>query len=325
MKAIVVLLVLVAVAAAATPFLTEDLVSKINSIPGLTWKASAKNGIRVNGATKDELKALLGARMTAKPMLPARVFTEAELKDPIPDSFDAAEHWPDCPTLKEIRDQSACGSCWAIAAAEAMSDRYCIQQNIKSLRISTSHLMECCWACGQGCHGGHPYSAWSFWVSNGLFTEDCQPYPFPRCEHHIPQNHYPVCPATNPTPPCSAGACNGNSTDKPVKHYGAKAYSISGVEGYQRELMTSGPFEVSFTVYSDWMAYKSGVYTRTSSEVMGGHAVKVVGWGELDGVKYWKIANSWNEDWGMDGYFLIRRGTNECGIDYTGTAGTPKN
>lgn len=30
----------------------------------------------------------------------------------LPDSFDARLQWPNCPTIKEIRDQGSCGSCW---------------------------------------------------------------------------------------------------------------------------------------------------------------------------------------------------------------------
>ena len=30
----------------------------------------------------------------------------------LPKSFDAREQWPNCPTIKEIRDQGSCGSCW---------------------------------------------------------------------------------------------------------------------------------------------------------------------------------------------------------------------
>jgi len=37
--------------------------------------------------------------------------TEYEAVD-IPESFDARQQWPDCPSTKEIRDQGSCGSCW---------------------------------------------------------------------------------------------------------------------------------------------------------------------------------------------------------------------
>lgn len=30
----------------------------------------------------------------------------------LPESFDSREQWPNCPTIKEIRDQGSCGSCW---------------------------------------------------------------------------------------------------------------------------------------------------------------------------------------------------------------------
>jgi cathepsin B len=36
------------------------------------------------------------------------------------------------------------------------------------------------------------------------------------------------------------------------------------------------------------------------------------------------VANSWNEDWGDNGFFKIRRGTNECGIEGQIVTGIPK-
>ena len=48
---------------------------------------------------------------------------------------------------------------------------------------------------------------------------------------------------------------------------------------------------------------------------MGGHAVTFVGYGEEKGTKYWKVLNSWGEDWGEDGFFRIIRGVDECGIE----------
>lgn len=54
---------------------------------------------------------------------------------------------------------------------------------------------------------------------------------------------------------------------------------------------------------------------------MGLHAVKMIGWGEENGTKYWLVANSWNEDWGDKGIFKILRGTNEYGIEKELTSG----
>ena len=48
-----------------------------------------------------------------------------------------------------------------------------------------------------------------------------------------------------------------------------------------------------------------------------------MGWGVEDGVKYWKVANSWNPYWGEAGYFRIRRGHNECGIEAGVTGSSP--
>ena len=57
----------------------------------------------------------------------------------------------------------------------------------------------------------------------------------------------------------------------------------------------------------------------------GGHAVKIVGWGTEDGTDYWLVANSWNTSWGLEGFFKIARGGDQCGIETMGPpyAGMP--
>ena len=57
-----------------------------------------------------------------------------------------------------------------------------------------------------------------------------------------------------------------------------------------------------FIVYRDFMSYKSGVYHHVSGEALGGHAVKIVGYGvdSVSNKKYWIVANSWGTSWGMN-------------------------
>ena len=63
--------------------------------------------------------------------------------------------------------------------------------------------------------------------------------------------------------------------------------------------------------------YKSGVYQQTNlakTVPAGLHAVRLVGWGEERGLKYWIVANSWGKLWGEDGNFRIVRGKNHCRV-----------
>lgn len=89
--------------------------------------------------------------------------------------------------------------------------------------------------------------------------------------------------------------------------------------------MTNGPVEATFTVYADFYQYTSGVYIHKTGQALGGHAIKIIGWGVTStNTPYWIVANSWNVQWGMNGFFQILRGVNECGIEQGVVAGIPK-
>jgi hypothetical protein len=64
--------------------------------------------------------------------------------------------------------------------------------------------------------------------------------------------------------------------------------------------------------------YDSGVYYEPSCNSMYyglNHAVLAVGYGNLNGINYFLVKNSWGTDWGQSGYiYMTRDGSNNCGI-----------
>jgi len=87
--------------------------------------------------------------------------------------------------------------------------------------------------------------------------------------------------------------------------------------------MRNGPVEAVMMVYEDLFFYSSGIYQHVSGFEQDLHAVKIIGWGSDNGVDFWTVANSWNMDFGEEGFFRILRGVNECGIENKILAGIP--
>jgi len=300
----------------------EEIVEYINHLPSVTWTAGLNERSAIYGATPKEVKKFLGA-LKGGPLLPVKTFPNPLA---LPTQFDSATNWPQCWTMTQIRDQSACGSCWAFGAVEAMSDRTCIFLG-KNISLSSAAMAFCCSSCGFGCGGGYPTAAWQYYQTVGVVEEGCWPYPFPSCDHHIPGSKNPCPPNEYPSANC-AGKCqsawNGPNWNNDL-HFASSVYTASGESDIMQEIFKNGPVETAFTVYEDFLTYKSGVYQHTTGGELGGHAVKMVGWGVENGTPYWKVANSWNPSWGDKGYFKILRGSDECGIEDQVCAGIPKN
>lgn len=45
------------------------------------------------------------------------------------------------------------------------------------------------------------------------------------------------------------------------------------------DLMENGPLMVGLQIFEDFMSYESGIYQQTTGELVGGHAMKLTGWG----------------------------------------------
>jgi len=308
---------------------SDELVAHINGL-GTTWNAGHNQ--RTRALSMNVIRGMMGV-LKGSPVQLEEVTNEHISANDLPDEFDARTQWPNCPSIGEIRDQSNCGSCWAVAAAEAMSDRVCIGSNgNEKVDISALDLMSCCRTCGQGCDGGFPTAAWQYYARTGLVTggnyqsAGCEPYPLAPCEHHI-NGSLPACSATTAkTPACSKQCQASYSTPYAQdKHLATKAYSVSkNEEAIRKEIYTNGPVEADFTVYEDFLSYKTGVYQHTTGSELGGHAVRILGWGTEDNTPFWLIANSWNADWGDKGYFKMIRGKNDCGIEDGINAGLAK-
>merc|ERR1712070_511493 len=311
--------------AASTSF--EEIAETINS-GNHGWTAQAPSRF----ATLDDVVPFLGAFVPGD-----EHFEEPEVVElppvnaELPDEFDSATQWPDCTVIGNVRDQSACGSCWAFGSVASFESRRCIATK-EDTKYSPEDTAFCSTA-GFGCNGGN--SAWSWFKRSGVVTggdytdagsgDTCLPYSFAPCAHHVPATaKYPACPSDEYPSPSCASACSedGYSTSySNDKQKSSSAYSVRTVASIQQDLVQYGPMYVSFTVFNDFPTYKSGVYKRTSLVPLGGHAVTMVGYGTLDGTDYWKIKNSWNEEWGDGGHFLIVRGVNECGIEGNANAG----
>jgi len=92
---------------------------------------------------------------------------------------------------------------------------------------------------------------------------------------------------------------------------------LDGCASIQRQILKTGPVSAKISVFSDLPAYNDGVYVHRVGTLLGAHNVRIVGWGydNKTHYPYWLVDPSWNNEWGLNGYFKIIRGVNECGIE----------
>lgn len=232
----------------------------------------------------------------------------------LPTNFDARTQWPGC--VNTILDQEQCGSCWDFCSVESFANRMCITGEASgSTIISPEPILEC---SRYGCGGGYPKTAWNYLITTGGTT----------CTNLCKGGCAPYDSGAGTSPACHAGKCDSGAA-QPVTYYAGSFQTIArNVNQIQTELYNNGPLQACFTVYNNFYTYFSlhpkGIYTASSGSNLGGHCVKLVGWGVDSGQDYWLFANSWGTSWGDAGFFRMARGTNLCGIENQVTEGFTK-
>jgi cathepsin C len=221
--------------------------------------------------------------------------------------------------LKPAGSQGDCGSCYVYSTVRMIEARLKIKYN-HEVNLSVQHALDCSFY-NQGCNGGYPYLVMKFANEFQMIPETCKPYTQ------------------------SDGKCNLNVCDISTLPYVYKTTDykyIGGTYGEcsQKKMMEelkNGPIVVSFEPDYNFMMYKSGIYHAfdLNTWITKGlpkpewqkvdHSVLLVGWGEEEssGEKFWIIQNTWGPSWGEEGFFRMRRGSDEFGIESICEASTP--
>jgi len=211
--------------------------------------------------------------------------------------------------LEPVMDQADCGSCYVTAAMRMLTARHKIRQDDVTVAPWSINFPLMCSEYNQGCKGGYGLltARWSRDV--GLLPANCMKYDTAgQCKLE-----------------CDLAKMGGKRYRADNHRYVGSWYGNSSAESIQRELFHNGPVSLGIEPAEDFMFYSDGIYKSTTNVNLlhrtdqewerVDHAVVLVGWGEENGQKYWKIQNSWGPDWGEDGFFRIARGENESGIE----------
>ncbi|EFA09205.2 cathepsin B precursor [Tribolium castaneum] len=239
----------------STPSLQPQLIQEINSRQ-TSWKA---------GTNSLDIKSRLGF-LGLHPDPDYKIQTKHhKIAKSIPESFDAREKWPECKdVIGKIRDQGTCGSCWAFASTEVMTDRLCIGTKGETKFVfSPENLLTCCEDCRLECVGGYTAKAWDYYINEGIVSggdynssEGCQPYSKASFQYAVASK--------------CVKACQNDKYDVKYdddKHYGDSFYTLeTNVTQIQTEILTNGPVMATFNVFEDIIYYKSGVYYHVSGD-----------------------------------------------------------
>ncbi|XP_057381602.1 procathepsin L-like [Daphnia carinata] len=195
--------------------------------------------------------------------------------------------------MPPIKNQGACGSCWAFAATTPLEFAKC-KKDKTSIILSEQQLVDCDRSSSNnGCNGGFYSTAWKYYMAVGGVAK---------------QFLYPYAGANN--------TCKFTTSMVAAKVSSYTNIQAKNVTAMQLAIQKNDPVPVAISVTSSFQFYSSGVYKDAACNNIGvNHAVAAVGWGVHNGINYWIIRNSWGPRWGQKGYILMQRGVNLCKVE----------
>ena len=225
-------------------------------------------------------------------------YIKRELKiHPLKENFNLSKSLPETwdwslqGAVTPVKNQGQCGSCWTFSVTGAVEGiNYITKHNLVSL--SEQELVSCDRNDSFGCSGGEMTQGFLYVKKFGLCTEKDYPYT-----------------ANNSV--CKKNMCSKSSKIK-IKDYNIV---LPGNENLLKQYVYKQPISIAIQAnLPDFFLYSKGIYNNSTCGKILDHGVLLVGWGVDNNIPYWKIKNSWGEDWGESGYIRLYRGNNQCGL-----------